>query len=164
MKLDDLKDLYIEQLRDLYNAENQLVEALPEMRDAATHPELKDAFSSHLEETRQHVSRLEQVFDRLNEDPSGEKCEAMEGLLEEAREMINQQASKDVRDAGLITSAQRIEHYEMAGYGTVATYAEELDRSEDHDVLGRTLQEEEGADEKLTRLAKNVVNMEAVPA
>lgn len=164
MTLNDLKDLYIEQLRDLYNAENQLIETLPEMAEAASHPELQQAFESHLEETRQHVSRLEQIFDSLGEDPGGEKCEAMKGLIEEAHELLEKDADPDVIDAGLIASAQRVEHYEIAGYGTVRTYAETLDRSQEGDLLYETLQEEEGADEKLTQIAESVVNPEAAHA
>lgn len=164
MTLNDLKDLYIEQLRDLYNAENQLIEALPQMAEAASHSELQQAFESHLEETRQHVSRLEQIFDSLGEDPTGEKCEAMEGLIEEAQELLQKDADPDVIDAGLIASAQRVEHYEIAGYGTVRTYAETLDRSEEGDLLYETLQEEEDADEELTQIAESVVNPEAVHA
>ena len=164
MTLDDLKDLYIEQLRDLYNAENQLVEALPKKVEASSHGELRQAFESHLDETREHVSRLEEIFSNLGEDPSGEKCEAMEGLIEEAEELLEKDADVDVLDAGLIAAAQRVEHYEIAGYGTVRTYAERLNRQDDADLLNRTLQEEEAADKKLTGIAENVVNPEAAHA
>ena len=164
MTLDDLKDLYIEQLRDLYNAENQLVEALSKQVEASSHGELQKAFEAHLDETREHISRLEKVFDNLGEDPSGEKCEAMEGLIEEAEELLEKDADTDVLDAGLIAAAQRIEHYEIAGYGTVRTYAQRLDRQDDADILNRTLQEEEATDKKLTEIAENVVNPEAAHA
>ena len=164
MTLDDLKDLYIEQLRDLYNAENQLVEALSKEIEASSHGELRQAFEAHLEETREHVSRLEEIFGNLGEDPSGEKCEAMEGLIKEAKELLEKDADVDVLDAGLIAAAQRVEHYEIAGYGTVRTYAERLNRQDDADLLSRTLQEEEAADEKLTQIAENVVNPEAAHA
>ncbi len=164
MKLETLKDLYLEQLRDVYNAEKQLVEALPEMVEKASHSELKEAFESHLEETRTHVERLEGIFASLAESAQGEKCEAMEGLIEEAQELLEKEAEADVLDAGLISSAQRVEHYEIAAYGTLATYAETLGRSEDHDILGETLSEEKEADQKLTRIAKNIVNPEAAVA
>lgn len=161
MTLNSLKDLYIEQLRDLYNAEGQLANALPQMADQTEHQELKRAFQNHLEQTRHHKERIEQVFDDLGEDPGGEKCEAMAGLIEEAKQMMKKKADADVKDAALIASAQRVEHYEIAGYGTVCTYAERLDRQNDHDVLGTTLEEEKETDDTLTRLAEEVVNPEA---
>lgn len=164
MTLNNLRDLYVEQLRDLYNAEQQLTEALPKMAKAASHSELRQAFESHLKETREQAQRIEKIFQDLGESPSGEKCEAMEGLIEEGSAMIEKDADEDVRDAGLIAAAQRVEHYEIAGYGTVATYAELLDRSEDHKVLTRTLEEEKEADKKLNRIAKEIVNPEAVAA
>lgn len=161
MKMNTLKDLYLEQLRDLYSAETQLVEALPTMAEKASHNELKQAFQQHLEETRQHVERLEQIFNRMGEKPSGETCQAMKGLIKEAQDLMKQRADEDVRDAGLIASAQRVEHYEIAGYGTVATYAEMLNQNEDHDILGQTLAEEKKTDQLLTRLAEQVINVEA---
>jgi ferritin-like metal-binding protein YciE len=164
MKLANLKDLYVEQLRDLYSAEDQLVDALPEMAKSASHPELREAFETHLQETKRQKARLEQIFDRLDEKPSGETCEAMKGLIKEGKEMIKKKADEDVRDAGLITAAQRVEHYEMAGYGTVRTYADMLDRSEDVRLLDETLNEEKKADEKLNRIAMSVVNLEAARA
>lgn len=164
MTLDNLRDLYIEQLRDLYNAEKQLSEALPEMAESASHSELRQTFESHLEETREHAKRIERIFKDLGESPQGEKCEAMEGLIKEGEEILEKDADDDVRDAGLIAAAQRVEHYEIAGYGTVATYAELLDRQEDHDILGRTLAEEKEADKKLNRIAKEIVNPKAVAA
>lgn len=164
MTLDNLNDLYTEQLRDLYNAEKQLSEALPKMAQHASHSELKQALESHLEETREQAERIEQIFKNLNESPQGEKCEAMEGLIEEGEEILETDADEDVRDAGIIAAAQRVEHYEIAGYGTVATYAEMLDRSDDHKFLTRTLSEEKEADKKLNRIAKEIVNPEAVAA
>lgn len=164
MTLDNLKDLYVEQLRDLYNAEQQLTEALPQMVEAASHSELRQAFESHLEETREHVQRIESIFNDLGESPSGEKCEAMEGLIEEGEGLLEKDADNDVLDAGLIAAAQKVEHYEISGYGTVATYAELLDRDNDHEILTRTLSEEKDADKKLNRIAKEIVNPEAVTA
>lgn len=164
MTLDNLKDLYVEQLRDLYNAEQQLTEALPQMVEAASHSELRQAFESHLEETREHVQRIESIFNDLGESPSGEKCEAMEGLIEEGEELLQKDADDDVLDAGLIAAAQKVEHYEISGYGTVATYAELLDRDNDHKILTRTLSEEKEADKKLNRIAKDIVNPKTVTA
>jgi ferritin-like metal-binding protein YciE len=180
MKLDNLRDLYIEQLQDLYSAEEQLISALPKMADATAHPELKTAFQKHLEETKQHRDRLQQVmadlagtpsgtegsmmesiYKALGRSPSGEKCEAMAGLIREGEHMVKANADQDVRDAGLIAAAQRVEHYEIAGYGTVATYAKLLGRTNDKEILGRTLDEEKATDEKLTDLATRVVNLDA---
>ncbi len=162
MKLNTLRDLYVEQLRDLYSAETQLVEALPKMAEKAAHPKLKQAMESHLDETRQHVERLERIFESLDEKPEGETCQAMKGLIKEGQEMLKKRGDDDVRDAGIIAAAQRVEHYEISGYGTVATYAEMLGRTEDHDILGQTLSEEKSTDQKLNRLAKQVVNVDAM--
>lgn len=164
MTLESLRDLYVEELRDLYNAEKQLVDALPEMVEHASHDELRRAFESHLEETREHVRRLEQIFDDLDQSPSGKKCEGMEGLIKEARSMLKQKADEDVRDAGLITAAQRAEHYEIAAYGTVATYAEMLERKQDYKLLTETLDNEKEVDQKLNRIAKQIVNPAAATA
>ncbi len=164
MTIEDLQDLYIEQLRDLYNAESQLVEALPEMAEMAANDELADAFREHHEETREHLERLERVFENLEEDPTGEKCEAMEGLIRESQEVAKEGRDADATDAALIAQAQRIEHYEIAGYGTVRNYALRLDRSDDADVLASTLDEEKEADEELTGIAEQVVNPQAVAA
>ncbi len=164
MKLETLSDLYLEQLRDLYSAETQIIEALPKMEDAASHPELKQAFREHLEVTKRQRDRLDQIFEDLGKSPKGVTCKAMEGLVVEAQELLKQGGERDVIDAGLITSAQRIEHYEIAGYGTVATYAEMLGRRDDHRLLGETLSEEKMADDMLNRIAKSVVNPEAMEA
>ncbi|HEY8020586.1 MAG TPA: ferritin-like domain-containing protein [Thermoanaerobaculia bacterium] len=161
MKLESLRDLYVEQLKDLYSAETQLVDALPKMADAAASPELKTAFREHLSQTRQHVERLEKVFRGMNEKPKGETCEGMKGLIKEGEEMIKMKGEPEVIDAGLIAAAQRVEHYEIAGYGTVRTYAELLGDQEAVRLLERTLQEEEEADEKLTAIATSGVNEEA---
>ncbi len=162
MELRTLQDLYVEQLRDLYDAENQLIEALPKMAKAATLQDLQKAFNEHLNETRQHVSRLEQVFDHIGVSPKGEKCEAMKGLIKEGEQLMHKQAGEPVKDAGLIASAQRVEHYEIAGYGTVRTWARRLGRDDEASLLEQILKEESMADEKLTKIAENVVNAEAV--
>ncbi len=164
MTLDNLKDLYVEQLRDLYSAESQLIDALPKMADAASHSKLKTAFQDHLKETKKQKERLEQIFDTLGERPGGETCQAMKGLIKEGEEMIKQDANEDVRDAGLIAAAQRVEHYEIAGYGTVRAYADMLDRKDDRKLIDEILEEEKDADEKLNDLAMDVINIEALHA
>ena len=162
MKLESLRDLYVEQLKDLYSAETQLVDALPKMAEAAAAPELQSAFREHLAQTRQHVDRLEQIFKKLDESPKGETCEGMKGLIKEGSAMIKMKGEPEVIDAGLIAAAQRVEHYEIAGYGTVRTYAELLGEQEAVRLLERTLQEEEAADEKLSQIAESRINQEAL--
>lgn len=161
MKLESLRDLYLEQLKDLYSAETQLVDALPKMADAATAPELKNAFREHLSQTRQHVDRLEKIFLTLDDKPKGQTCEGMKGLIKEGEEMIKTKGEPEVIDAGLIAAAQRVEHYEIAGYGTVRTYAELLGEQDAVRLLERTLQEEEETDEKLSQIAESRINQEA---
>lgn len=161
MALRTLHDLYVDELRDLYNAENQLLKALPKMAKAANSPELKSAFEKHLEVTKEQVSRLEQIFEKLELSPKGKKCKAMEGLLAEGKEVIEEEADPDVKDAALIASAQRVEHYEMAGYGCVRTYARQLGYSDAADLLQATLDEEGEADKALTELAESQVNADA---
>ena len=162
MKLESLKDLYLEQLKDLYSAETQLVDALPKMAEAANTADLRKAFTDHLRQTEEHVRRLERIFQDLQVSPKGNDCEGMEGLLKEGKEMLKMKGDPSVLDAGLIAAAQRVEHYEIAGYGTVRTYAELLGKSAHASLLERTLQEEEAADERLTALAESHVNEEAV--
>ncbi len=162
MKLDSLQALYISELLDLYNAENQILKALPRMAKAATAPELKAAFKEHLEQTKGHVERLETIFERLGRSPKGKKCKAMEGLIAEGKELLEEDAEPTVLDAALIAAAQRVEHYEMAGYGTVRTYAELLEQEEDAALLQQTLDEEGDTDKKLTSLAESVINVDAV--
>ncbi len=162
MKLESLKDLYLEQLKDLYSAETQLVEALPKMAEAASAPDLRKAFSDHLRQTSEHVRRLERIFQDLQENPKGHTCEGMKGLIKEGDQMIHMKGEPPVLDAGLIASAQRVEHYEIAGYGTVRTYAELLGKDDHDSILERTLQEEEETDERLTELAESHVNEEAL--
>ena len=156
-----LRDLYLNELRDLYSAETQLLEALPKMAEAATSSQLKEAFTTHLEESQGHVSRLEEIFEALGEEPGGETCKAMEGLIAEGEDYVKASGDRDVRDAGLIGAAQRVEHYEMAGYGTTRTLATRLGESEAADSLQATLDEEEEADRKLTAIAESEVNPEA---
>ena len=161
MALDSLNDLYVEELKDLYNAENQLLKALPKMVKAATHPELKNAFTEHLRVTQGQVVRLEKIFSALGESPKGKKCKAMEGLIAEAAEVIAEEGEDSVKDAALIASAQRVEHYEMAGYGCVRTFAKLLGEYDAASLLQATLDEEGEADHALTELAESVINVEA---
>jgi ferritin-like metal-binding protein YciE len=156
-----LRDLYLNELRDLYSAETQLVKALPKMAAAANSSPLKQAFTTHLEETKGHVNRLEQIFEALGEKPSGETCKAMEGLLAEGEEYVKAGGDNDVRDAGLIGAAQRVEHYEISGYGTTRTLARRLGENAAADKLQATLDEEAQADRKLTAIAEGEVNVEA---
>jgi ferritin-like metal-binding protein YciE len=161
MKLDSLRTLWIEEMRDLYNAENQLLKALPKMAKKASTPELKEAFETHLDETQNHVERLEQIFTNLGKKPSGKTCKAMKGLIEEGSEMMSEDGPDSVIDAGIIAAAQRVEHYEIAGYGVVRTFASILGEDEAEDLLQETLDEEAAADEKLTEIAENTVNDDA---
>jgi len=151
-----LRELYMDELKDLYNAENQLVKALPKMAKAATSDELRSGFEEHLEQTKGHVQRLEQIFEMLGESPKGKKCKGMEGLVEEGSEMIDEDFEGSVKDAGLIGAAQRVEHYEIAGYGTVKAFAQTLGENEHVELLEQTLQEEKDTDEKLTQLAAQI--------
>lgn len=164
MKLDNLDKLFVHELKDLYSAENQLLEALPKMAKAAKHPDLQKAFLSHLEETKTHVTRLESVFKGLDFKPGGHRCAAMSGLIEEGEEMIKADAAEDVRDAGLIACAQRVEHYEIAGYGTAVALAAKLGKHDLADTLRETLEEEGKADRSLTHIADRVVNFKAMMA
>lgn len=161
MELASLRDLYISELRDLYSAENQILKALPKMAKAASSTELQDAFREHLEQTKTHVERLERIFDRLDTSPKGRKCYGIEGLIEEGKELMGEDAEPEVMDAGLIAAAQKVEHYEMAGYGCVRTYARVLGEDEAADLLQQTLDEEGETDKKLTSLAETLINLEA---
>ncbi|MFO0951604.1 MAG: ferritin-like domain-containing protein [Isosphaeraceae bacterium] len=162
MKLDSLKTLYIDELRDLYSAENQILKALPKMAKAASSKTLQTAFKAHLKETEGQVERLTQIFEQLGESPKGKTCLAMEGLISEGEELMSQKAEPEVLDAGLIAAAQRVEHYEMAGYGTVRTYARLLGETEAEGLLQATLDEEGKTDKKLSQIAEQVVNPEAM--
>ena len=162
--MNSMDDLLVQQLRDLYDAEGQLVKALPKMAKAASSEELRNAFEQHLEETKHHVRRLEQVFKGLGQKPKGQTCAAMEGLVKEGGEMISQWGSGDVRDAGLIACAQRVEHYEIAGYGCVRTWAQQLGKLDAARLLEETLDEEKQADAKLNSIAESKVNKQAAHA
>ena len=164
MPLDSLHDLYVEELKDLYNAENQLLKALPKMAKKASAVELKAAFTEHLEVTRTQVERLESIFADLEISPKGKKCKAMEGLIEEGKEVIEEEGDPSVIDAALIASAQRVEHYEMAGYGCVRTFAKLLGYEKAASLLQETLDEEGEADHALTALAETIINIKAEEA
>ena len=152
--INTMEDLFVDQLRDLYSAEDQLIQALPKMAQAASSPDLKTAFQQHLEETRNHKKRIERIFSDLSMSASGQKCEAMEGLVKEGEEALQLSGDPLVKDAALIAAAQRVEHYEMAGYGTVRTFAAQLGHGDAKDLLQQTLNEEGEADKKLTALAE----------
>lgn len=158
MPRETLSDLYVEELKDLYSAECQIVKALPKIIKAATNPELKEAFTDHLEQTKRHVDRLVQVCDLFGVSPKGKKCHGMEGLLEEGAEVIDRELDPAVRDAGLAAAAQHVEHYEMAGYGSVSTWAEQLGYESHVDLLRQTLDEEKEADCLLTEIAERALN------
>jgi ferritin-like metal-binding protein YciE len=160
-KLSSLDDLLVHELQDIYHAEGQILKALPKMTKAATHEELKRAFEEHRLQTEQQVERLEEVFKLLGHPVKGRKCEGMAGLLEEGKKVMAQDAEPGVLDAALIASAQKVEHYEIAAYGCVCTYAEMLGYDQVHELLGRTLDEEETTDQRLTALAEQVVNPRA---
>lgn len=160
MKLESLRDLFVQELKDLYNAEQQLVKALPKMAKAASAEDLRKAFEDHLKETENQVERLETIFKQLDITPRGRKCQAMTGLIEEGKEMMEADGEEPVLDAALIAAAQRVEHYEIAGYGTVRTFAQLLGMDDAVELLQETLDEEAAADQKLTELAKNI-NVEA---
>ena len=160
-KMKSLDDLYLKELKDLYSAENQILKALPKMAKAASSPDLKKAFQEHLEQTRVHVERLEEIFDKLDSSRKGKKCKAIEGLIEEGKEIMGEDAEPSVLDAALIAAAQKVEHYEMAGYGCVRTYARLLGREDEADILQQTLDEEGETDKKLTQLAESHINVGA---
>lgn len=162
-KVGELRDLFLEELKDLYNAEQQLTKALPKMAAAATSGDLRSAFQQHLKETQGHVDRLDRIVRSLGSSPQGKKCKGMEGLVQEGAELIGEDMDDNVKDAGLIGAAQRVEHYEMAGYGTARAFAEQLAETEAARLLQQTLDEEERADMKLTEIAERV-NMQASDA
>lgn len=162
MSIDSLSDLYVEELKDLYSAENQILKALPKMIAAATHPELKKAFSDHLAQTKGHVERLETICEDLGVSPKGKKCEGMEGVIADGAELIDEEPEPNVLDAGLASAAQHVEHYEMAGYGSVRTWAEQLGYSTHVKLLQQTLDEEKSADKLLTQIAERGLNVDAV--
>jgi ferritin-like metal-binding protein YciE len=162
MKLDTLQKLYINELRDLYNAENQLLKALPKMAKAASSEELKNAFEAHLRQTETHVERLENIFAQLDQTPKGKTCHGMRGLIEEGSEILKEEGDASVLDAGIIVAAQKVEHYEIASYGSVRTFAELLGQKKTAELLQTTLDEESEANELLNGLAESIVNPEAL--
>lgn len=164
MSMDSLNDLYVDELKDIYNAENQLLKALPKMQKRATAPELKAAFKEHLEVTEEQIERLEKIFKDMDKSPKGKTCKAMKGLIEEASEIMEEEAEDAVMDAAIIGAAQKVEHYEIASYGTVRTFAMLLGEDDAAELLQETLDEEGEADKKLTSLAEEVVNVEATSA
>jgi ferritin-like metal-binding protein YciE len=159
--METLHDLYVEKLRDLYSAEGQILKAMPRMIKSASHPELRRAFTDHQKVTERQVTRLERIFKELGEKPTGKKCHGMEGLIEEAKELISEKPEEDVLDAGLLAAAQHVEHYEIAGYGTVRTYAEQLGYEKQAQLLQETLDEEGATDKLLTGIAQRSVNIDA---
>jgi ferritin-like metal-binding protein YciE len=164
MKLNTLEDLLLHELKDLYSAENQLLKALPKMAKAADHEDLRAAFEEHLEQTEGQVDRLDQIAELLGKKLTGHTCKAMKGLIEEGSELISEDAHPAVKDAGLIGAAQRVEHYEIAGYGTARTLAEHLGHDEIVELLEETLAEEKETDVKLTELAESSINVDAANA
>jgi ferritin-like metal-binding protein YciE len=164
MELETLRDLYVHELKDLYSAERQMMKAMPKMVKAATNRQLASAFTQHLEQTKKQAKRLEDLLAAHGESTRGPKCAGMEGVLKEGDEMIGEDADEEVRDAGLIAAAQRAEHYEIAGYGCARTYAELLGDKKGAKVLDTTIREEGAADQKLTKLARSVINVKAKAA
>jgi ferritin-like metal-binding protein YciE len=162
MKLDSLRKLYINELRDLYSAENQLLKALPKMAKGASSDELRQAFENHLQETEGHVERLDDIFEELDESPKGKTCHGMKGLVEEGSEILEENGEQSVLDAGIIAAAQKVEHYEIASYGTVRTFAQLLGEKDAAKLLQQTLDEEGAANKKLNELAEGIVNPEAL--
>lgn len=162
MKIDSLKALYVHQLKDLYSAENQILEALPKIAEAAADPKLQAAFQAHLQQTRGQVRRIEQIFRGLDCAPGGHRCKGMEGLIAEGQSLMEDTTDPQVLDAGLIASAQRVEHYEIAGYGTARAYAEQLGEYEAADLLRQSLEEEGETDRTLSALAGRSVNFQAM--
>ena len=162
MEIDSLRKLYVEELKDLYSAEKQILQALPRMAKKAKNPQLKAGFEEHVRQTEEQVRRLDQIFEGLGKSPRGKKCKGMEGLLEEGKEVMQEDMDDETRDAALIAAAQKVEHYEIAGYGTVRTYAQLLGEKEAARLLQQTLDEEGMTDKKLTQLAETSINVEAM--
>lgn len=161
MKLESLHDLYLKELYDLYNAENQIVKALPKMIESASSSDLRTALSEHLQQTHEHVRRLQQVFQLHGEEVKGEKCEGIEGIIDEGKDIVKHDENPGVRDAGIIAVAQKVEHYEMAAYGSARTWAQTMGHTQAAELLQRTLNEEGESDKKLTSIAQSL-NVEAV--
>ena len=164
MQIDSLEKLFVDELKDVYSAEKQILRALPRMSKAASNDELRKAFDNHLRETEKQVDRLDQIFKDLGKSPTGKKCMGMEGLIEEAKELLSEDVEEEVLDAGLISAAQKVEHYEMAAYGCLKTYAGLLGNQKAARLLEETLDEEKRADELLTQIAERTINVEAMEA
>jgi ferritin-like metal-binding protein YciE len=161
MQIDSLKKLYISELQDIFSAENQILEALPKMVTQASSRELKNALNEHLDMTKKQIGRLKEIFKNMNEKPSGQKCKGMEGIIQEGEQTLQMAKDPEVKNALIIASAQRVEHYEISAYGTVRTYAEIIGDEDARDLLQTTLEEEKETDKKLTELAVNSINVEA---
>ena len=161
MKINTLEDLLTDELKDIYSAETQLIKTLPKLAKASESPDLRNAFEKHLEQTRQHAQRIEEICTDLDVRPTGKKCVGMEGLVEEGKEVLQQEMKKDAKQAALIGAAQRVEHYEIAAYGTAMAHAKQLGYMKAVDLLGKTLEEEKQADQLLTDIAENRVNVQA---
>lgn len=161
-KMESMEDLFLHELKDIYHAEQQLVDALPKISEKISSSELKSTMEMHLEQTKDQVKRIEEVFDKIGESPSAEQCQAMKGLLEECFEILEQDTTPEVLDAALIAAQQKVEHYEIAAYGTLATWADEMQNKEISELLGKNLEEEKQADEKLTRIATQTSNERAM--
>ena len=161
MEIDNLQELLTEEMRDIYNAEVQLTKAMPKMAKKASNPQLKKAFETHLKETEGQIQRLQKIFDKLGKKPTGKKCAAMEGLIEEGKEMMGEDMDEETMDAALIAVAQKIEHYEIASYGTVRTWARHVGDEQTAKLLQQTLDEEGKTDKLLTEMAENSINVEA---
>ncbi|MBV9504941.1 MAG: ferritin-like domain-containing protein [Acidobacteriia bacterium] len=164
MKLNDLQDLYLAEIKDLYDGEQRIIKALPKMAENANSSDLRNAFEAHLNQTRQHVARLEQIFQKLDETPKGQKCKGLEGIIDEGEDMMDKDAPPAVADAALISAAQRVEHYEIAAYGSVRAYARRLGLEDHVQLLQQTLDEETETDRQLTSLAESYINEEAKSA
>ena len=162
MNLDSLRDVFHEQMKDIYSAEKQLTEAMPDLIKAASSSKLKEAFESHLEETKNHMETVRKILDDMDVNPGNTKCDAMEGLVEEARAMANKKGDKDARDAGIICAAQKAEHYEIATYGSLRTWAKMLGETDIANTLNELLDQEYSADNKLDKLAENYLNEKAM--
>jgi ferritin-like metal-binding protein YciE len=160
--MDTLQKLYTNELRDLYNAEKQLLKALPKMAKGASSGQLREAFENHLKQTEGHVERLEEIFEQLDETPTGKTCQAMKGLIEEGSEILDEEGEESVLDAGIIVAAQKVEHYEIAGYGSVRTFAQLLGQTKAAQLLQQTLEEESETNELLNKLAEGIINPEAL--
>ena len=161
MKITTLEDLLVDELKDLYSAENQLVKALPKLAKAVDSRDLRSAFEEHLKQTHEHVERIERICEKLDVSPKGRKCMGMEGLIEEGAEILKTEGEREALEAGIIGAAQRVEHYEIAAYGTARAHARQLGYVEAVNLLGKTLEEEKQADDKLTRIAENEINVQA---